>query len=488
MRMQDKECRIQDTIKVSLRGVQKAFGTTRQSQQSGLLRRSLPCAIKRDCFAPLAMTRAKRFAMTGCILLFFFHFLLLTFHLSLSYADEKGAPISMELRDVELSDVLRALGQEHGINIIIDEKVTGKVTVSLRNVPLWDAIDSILKGKGFAYIKDGNVVRVISSGADEDLATYTATVNYAIAKDIEGVITKVLSKRGSIASDPKSNMIVIRDIPSAIERVTQLLKQVDVKTKQIMIEAKIVEVSTNASRELGIQWGAQYARGDYLVHGGGTKAASTDTTATALTGGIGVAGTGFNVNLPAAVSKGVGGAIGYGIVTSIFALDLQISALEAQGNAKTLSSPKIMVLDNQEAYIKSGTGILIPTSTTTTGTTTTSSVTEKEAVLQLKVTPRVINDDQISLKILMSRDVFDFSRSVQGSPPKNTRETQTNLIVKNGETIVIGGIYTETDAESEGGVPWLSKIPGLGWLFKKETKTKDKTELLIFITPRIKAE
>ena len=121
----------------------------------------------------------------------------------------------MELRDVELSDVLRALGQEHGINIIIDEKVTGKVTVSLRNVPLWDAIDSILKGKGFAYIKDGNVVRVISSGADEDLMTYTATVNYAIAKDIEGIITKVLSKRGSIASDPKSNMIVIRDIPSA---------------------------------------------------------------------------------------------------------------------------------------------------------------------------------------------------------------------------------------------------------------------------------
>ena len=182
------------------------------------------------------------------------------FHFSPSYANEKGAPISMELRDVELSDVLRALGQEHGINIIVDEKVTGKVTVSLRNVPLWDAIDSILKGKGFVYIKDGNVVSVISAGADEDLMTYTATVKYVNAKDIEGVITKVLSKRGSIASDPKSNMIVIRDIPSAVERVTQLLKQVDAKTKQIMIEAKIVEVSTNASQELGIQWGAQYTR------------------------------------------------------------------------------------------------------------------------------------------------------------------------------------------------------------------------------------
>ena len=425
-------------------------------------------------------------------------------HCSLSYAasnsssNEKGAPISMELRDVELSDVLRALGQEHGINIIIDEKVTGKVTVSLRNVPLWDAIDSILKGKGFAYIKDGNVVRVISSGADEDLMTYTATVNYAIAKDIEGVITKVLSKRGSIASDPKSNMIVIRDIPSAIERVTQLLKQVDVKTKQIMIEAKIVEVSTNASRELGIQWGTMYRSGDAYVFGGGTSGATagalpikttgTDTRTTGttpLTGGAGFGGSALNVNLPAAVGAGAGGAIGIGILAKNAILDLQISALETQGSAKTLSSPKVMVLDNQEAYIKSGTGILIPTSTTTTGTTTTSSVTEKEAVLQLKVTPRVINDDQISLKIFTTRDSFDFSRSVQGSPPKNTRETQTNLIIKNGETIVIGGIYTETDSESEGGVPWLSKIPVLGWLFKKETKTKDKTELLIFITPRI---
>ncbi|OGP64446.1 MAG: hypothetical protein A3K22_04240 [Deltaproteobacteria bacterium RBG_16_42_7] len=413
---------------------------------------------------------------------------------SLSYADERGAPISMELRDVELSDVLRALGQEHGINIIIDEKVTGKVTVSLRDVPLWDAIDSILKGKGYAYIKDGNVVRVISAGEDEDLATYTATVNYANAKDIEGIIAKVLSKRGSVASDLKSNMVVIRDIPSAIERVTQILKQVDVKTKQIMIEAKIVEVSTNASRELGIQWGTMYRNGDAYVFGGGTSSqvaalpgTTTTTGTTPLTGGAGFGGSALNVNLPAAVGAGAGGAIGIGILAKNAILDLQISALETQGNARTLSSPKVMVLDNQEAYIKSGTGILIPTSSTSGGTTTTT-VTEKEALLQLKVTPRVINDDQIYLKIFTTRDVFDFSRSVQGSPPKNTRETQTNLIVKNGETIVIGGIYTETELESEGGVPWLSKIPVLGWLFKKETKTNDKTELLIFITPRIKEE
>ncbi|MCX5716717.1 MAG: type IV pilus secretin PilQ [Nitrospirae bacterium] len=412
-----------------------------------------------------------------------------------SSSNGKGTPISMELRDVELSDVLRALGQEHGINIIIDEKVTGKVTVSLRNVPLWDAIDSILKGKGFTYIKDGNVVRVLSAGADEDLMTYTATVNYANAKEIEAFITKVLSKRGSIASDPKSNMVVIRDIPSAIERVTQLLKQVDAKTKQIMIEAKIVEVSTNAAKDLGIQWGAQYTKGDVTVSGGAattttasttTSSAVTTTTTQPLTGAWGSTGIPFNINFPAAIGATTGGAaLGIGILAKNAILDLQISALETQGSARTLSNPKVMVLDNQEAYIKSGTGILIPTSTTTVGTTTSTSVTEKEAVLQLKVTPRVINDDQVSLKILTTRDSFDWSRSVQGTPPKNTRETQTNLIVKNGETIVIGGIYTESDSESESGVPFLSKIPLIGWLFKRDTKTKDKTELLIFITPRI---
>jgi len=402
--------------------------------------------------------------------------------------NDKGPPISLELRDVELRDVLRALGQEHGINIIVDEKIAGKITVSIRNIPLWDAIDSILRGKGYAYIKEGNVVRIVQL-EDEDLVTYTVNVKYAAPKDLEPVLTKVLTKRGTLASEPKSSTIVIRDTPSGIERAVQLLKQIDVKTKQIMIEAKIVEVSTNASRDLGIQWGAIYAKGDVLVHGGGTKTASTDTTATPLTGGIGVEGSAFNVNLPAAIGATTGGAaLGIGIVTKNAILDLQISALETQGKARTLSSPKVMVLDNQEAYIKSGTGILIPTSTTTAGTTTTSSVTEKEAVLQLKVTPRIIDNDQVYLKIFATKDSFDFARSIQGSPPKNTRESQTNLIVKNGETIVIGGIYTEEDTESESGVPGLSKLPLIGSLFKRDLTKKDKTELLIFITPRIRAE
>ncbi|MCE5194002.1 MAG: type IV pilus secretin PilQ [Nitrospiraceae bacterium] len=442
------------------------------------------------------------------------------FDIAFAQSTDKGPPVSIELRDVELRDVLRALGQEHGINIIIDEKITGKVTVSLRQVPLWDAIDSILKGKGFAYIREDNIVRVVPMAEDEDLITNTFTVKYANPKDIEPVIKKILSKKGDVISDTRSNTLVIKDTPSGINRAEQLLKKVDIKTGQIMIEAKIVEVNTNASKELGIQWGTTFNKGDLVVYGGGSKATGTtvDPTATTiptattglatsttantspLTMGTGTFGNAFNVNLPAAIGAGYGGAIGIGLLAKNIVLDLQLSALEVQGNAKILSSPKVMVLDNQEATISSGTQILIPTTTTvgtsvgtggSTGTstgTTTTGVTEKEATLRLTVTPRVLDNNQISLKISAKREEFDFSRAVLGIPPKVSRETQTAVIVKNGETIVIGGIFTETGSEGESGVPLLSKIPLIGWLFKKETSSKIRTELLIFITPQIKTE
>ena len=427
--------------------------------------------------------------------------LLFTIHYPLStvYAEDKGPPVSIELRDVELRDVLRALGQEHGINIVVDEKVTGKITVSLRNIPLWDAIDSILKGKGYSYVKDGNIVRVVLMTEDEDLVISTLSVKYATAKELEPVVKRVLSKKGDVTADPRSNTLVIKDTPSAIAKAEELLKQVDVKTGQVMIEAKIVEVNTNATEELGIQWGATYKQGDAVVYGGGRgTSASTDiptsTTAsvTPVTSGIGGLGTASNVNLPTSVTPA--GALGIGLLAKKAVLDLQISALEEQGKAKILSSPKIMVLDNQEATIASGTQIFIPNSGTTTnittgtGGTSTSGVTEKEATLRLTVTPHVIDKDQISLKISTKREEFDFSRAVLGVPPKITREAQTGVIVRNGETIVIGGIYIESNSEKETGVPLLSKIPVLGWLFKKEFKRKDKSELLIFITPQIKTE
>lgn len=462
----------------------------------------------------------NQYKTTICKILIASCFLIILIMTANSFASDKGPLVSLELRDVELRDVIRAIGQEHGINIIVDEKITGRVTVSLRNIPLWDAIDSILKGKGYAYIKEDNIVRVVPMSEDEDLITRTIVIKYADPKELEAVVKKILSKKGEVIADSRSNTLTIKDTQSAIERAEILLKKIDNKTGQVMIEAKIVEVNTNASKELGIQWGGTYSKGDAVVFGGGTQSsttsgsttstasnattnvagASTSTTFSPLTGGTGALGNAFNVNLPAAIGAGYGGALGIGVVGKNLILDLQISALEEQGNAKILSSPKVLVLNNQEATISSGTQILIPTTTTagtsvgTTGTssntssTTTTGVTEKEATLRLTVTPRILDGNNISLKITAKREEFDFSRSVLGIPPKTSRETSTGVIVKNGETIVIGGIYTETDSEGESGVPLLSKIPLIGWLFKKETSRKNKTELLIFITPQIKKD
>ncbi len=470
---------MQKTTEMSLRGTKSMSNLKRGAGRSQRMR--LLCL---------------RLAMTGGILLVFCYCLLSTVYCSLSYAQDRGPLISIELRDVELRDVMRALGQEHGINIIVDEKVTGKVTVSLRNVPLWEAIDSILKGKGYAYIKEENIVRIIPAVEDEDLITRTISVKYASSKDLESVIKKVLSKKGDVASDPRTNTVVIKDTPSAIGRAEQLLRQVDIKTGQVMIEAKIVEVSTNATRELGIQWGGSFYTPSWPGTFSGNVSVNaptgtgTTTTNTSDTTGSSSTSTGSTTTTQGGI---LGLTLGYANNISV---DLQLSALEEQGSAKILSSPKVMVLDNQEATIASGEQIIIATTTTSTSTSTagqpststSTSVTEKEAALRLTVTPHVIDSEQVSLKISTKREEFDFSRSVLGIPPKTTREAQTGVIAKNGETIVIGGIYKEKNTEDEGGVPLLSKIPLLGWLFKKETKMKEKTELLIFITPRIRTD
>lgn len=423
--------------------------------------------------------------------------MLLLFVLShAAYAQDRGPAVSIELRDIELKDVLRAIGQEHKINIVVDEAVTGKVTVSLRNVPLWDAVESILKGKGYTYVKDGNITRIVKAAEEEELITRTLKVKYGNPKDLEPMIKKIVTKRGEVVSDTRTSTLIVKDIHSAVAIAEKIIREVDVRTGQVMIEAKIVEANTNARKELGIQWGHDYRNGEFVSFGGATKQKSNDKYAVPLTGGIGAAGTALNVNLPAAVGEGVGGAIGFAILSKNLTLDLQLSALEDSGSAKILSSPKVMVADNQEATVASGTqiilinetGTVINTGQTAGQTPTTQSTIEKEAALRLTVTPRIIDADQVSLKIATKKEEFDFTRAVLGIPPKISRETQTNLIVKNGETIVIGGIYEEKDFESENSVPALSKIPLLGWLFKKEARKKDKTELLIFITPTIRID
>ncbi|MBI5746125.1 MAG: type IV pilus secretin PilQ, partial [Nitrospirae bacterium] len=271
------------------------------------------------------------------------------------------------------------------------------------------------------------------------------------------------------------------------------------KTPQVLIEARIVEVNTNFTRELGVQWGGNLSQSTSAGTFQATGAASGSTSSTALTGGVGLSGNNFIVNLPANVGSGSGGALGllFGNISNTFQLDLQLSAMEDRGHGKILSNPKVLTLNNKEAKISSGTEILIPTSTIvgttvtggttgTTGTTgATTGVTTIDAKLELTVTPHVTPDNQIVMHVKTDKKDPDFSRQVQNIPPLLTRTAETDLLVEDGETIVIGGIFTRSESSSEASVPWLSKIPLLGWLFKKEARVENQNELLIFITPTI---
>ncbi len=409
---------------------------------------------------------------------------------------------SMEFRDANLKDVLRALGQEKGLNIIIADGIDGKLTLSFQRVRLMDAFDSVLKINNLTYYKEGDIIRIIKSAfseGEESLVTKTIPINFASAKEMSDSLKGVLSKKGSLNVDVRTNTLIVKDVPDNIDRITKLVKELDSQTPQVMIEARIVEASTGFTRELGIQWGGAYeinpGEGAILFHGGSFKQKSTDTYAQALTGGLGLSGSPFAVNLPANVGPGSGGAFGlmFGNLSNTVFLDLQLSALEDTGKGKILSNPKVLTLNNKEAKISSGTEILIPTTsitTTVSATTvspqaTTTGVTTIEAKLELTVIPHITPDNKIIMHIKTDKKEPDYSRQVQNIPPLTTRTAETDLLVKDGETIVIGGIYTRNESSDENGIPWLMRIPIIGWLFKKQTKVDSQNELLIFITPTI---
>jgi type IV pilus assembly protein PilQ len=386
---------------------------------------------------------------------------------------DRGPLVSVELRDVEIKEVMRAIGQEHGINVIVDDSITGKVTVSLRQVPLWDALDSILKSKGYTYrVEPGGVVIVEPAEKaltdEQDIVVREFKLRYLDSESVLPNIASLLTGKGNASAVQETNSVIVKDLALGIERVEALLDNLDKRPQQIMIEARIVEISTSYSRELGVKWG---------------RSGYNDPSPGAFEGR-------FEVNLPKPST--IGGDLIFGTIVSSWNLDLRLSALEDTGDGKILSQPKILVLDNQEAKITSGTEILVPSIVNSTAFA--GALPEQaeprvlEAKLELVVTPRVVGEDLMSLMIDTRREEFDFSRSVQGFPPKESRSAKTELLVKNGETIVIGGIYTKNKSVDESRVPLLGKIPILGWLFKSQTKKDSQTELLIFLTPTVMSE
>jgi type IV pilus assembly protein PilQ len=315
----------------------------------------------------------------------------------------------------------------------------------------------------------------------EDLVTELIPVNYAAAKDLVPQIKHVLSERGDIKFDERTNILIVKDIARNIPLVKNMLKSLDTKTPQILIEARIVEASLSFQRELGIKWGFLY-QGKNLTEMGIPK--------TQVGGGI--AGTTLGtatreiINLPAVPQSGGPAAILEAIFSrgSIAQLDIAISAHENKGDVKIISSPKIATLDNKEASIEQGLRIPYP-KLTTEGTVTTDFI---DANLKLTVTPHVTNDGNIKMIIKAKKDRPDFTQSVLGVPSIDKKEAITEVLVKDNGIVVIAGIYTIEKTDSNEGIPLFNKIPLLGWLFKREVKADLRKDLLIFISPKIKKD
>jgi type IV pilus assembly protein PilQ len=422
-----------------------------------------------------------------------------------------GRRIDIDLKDADVHNVLRLLADTGRVNIITADNVSGSVTIRMRNVPWDQALDVVLQAKNLGMERRGNIIRVapladlekeremaIARAKQElqlaPLETRLIPVSYAQAADIQARAKDLLSGRGSIAVDERTNVMIIRDVAGNLDQIEELTRSLDTQTPQVLIEARIVEATSRYLRDVGVQWG-----------GDASFSASTgNPTGLAFPNSIGLAGgasdqdtptaglspfqnqvqnPNFAVNLPAAVGTGSGGALGltFGSVDSNFNLALRLSAAETSGMLRILSSPRVLTLDNKQARISQGT--LIPFSQVSAQGVQT---TFQEAKLQLLVEPHVTADGSVSMHVKINRDEPDFNQtSPRGDPTILKREAETELLVMDGHTAVIGGIFTRNTGRNVDQVPFFGDIPLLGLLFQKRSASDSRGELVIFLTPRI---
>ena len=437
----------------------------------------------------------------------------------------RGEKLSLNFQNVEVRSVLQVIADFTGLNIITSDTVTGNLTLRLKDVPWDQALDIVMQAKGLDMRKNGTVLWIApkdelltkekleleqrSQIADlEPLKTETFQLNYQKAEAFKLVFgldsgsgdgkNRILSKRGSAAIDPRTNKLIVTDIPSKLEEVRKLIQITDIATRQVLIEARIVEADDSFSRNLGAKLGFTDLRtirgtGDsgYSV-GGGNRGALTgnflgvgEQTGQIARTDAGYAPNSQFVNLPAA---GINGLNAGSLAVSLFSaaanrfLNLELSALEADGRGKVISSPRVVTADQQQALIEQGEEIPYQKATSSGAT----SVEFKKANLKLEVTPQITPDGNIILTV-------DVNKDTRGAPAPggfaiNTKHVKTNVQVENGGTVVLGGIFTQQEQDSVTKVPFLGDIPLLGNLFKTTGRTNNKTELLVFITPKIMAD
>jgi len=409
-----------------------------------------------------------------------------------------GERISLDFQEADINDILRLIAEVGGVNIIAGGDVQGKVTTRMVDVPWDQALEVILRINGLAQERSGNIIRVApltkitqerkerSEAQTEEfraepLLTRVLQVNYATAKGLEPNVKKLLSNRGTIFIDERTNAMILTDTQKHLDDILALVEKLDRPTPQVMIEARIVESTRDFSRALGIQLGLSYSQitdrafpNRIDVRGGLTPPVAAPGTLVPP-----AAPANFLLDLPAAVTAGSGGAIGFSLMSIGGAiLDAQLSALESSGRGKIIASPKIATLDNTEALIRSGSRI--PYRTLSAEGTKTEFL---DAAISLKVTPHITPDEYISMKISATKN--DRGADTDAGPIITTREANTDMLVKDGDTVVIGGLYKRTLTSSRSGIPGLLNLPVIGWLFRKELEDDKGEELLIFLTPRI---
>src|SRR5437899_6717180 len=413
-----------------------------------------------------------------------------------------GKRISLDFQDAEISSVLRLVADVSGLNMVVGEAVKSKVTLKLLNVPWDQALDLILKLNNLGQIREGNILwidtlanitRLRDDAAKakestlkaEELVTRIIYLNYSDAAKSIDVAKSSLSPRGEIKVDSRTNALVVRDISDNVARVERIVHDLDQRTPQVQIEARIVQASKNFARGLGIQWGLSSIR---TTSTGSGKDAPITLNVGASGVAVGTQANDFLVNLPAAASCVTVPGSTIGLLVGKFlgttgTLDLRLSAGEALCETKVISAPKISQLDNKPAKLEQGQQVPFQT-TSLQGTQT----TFVDATLTLNVTPHVIpHANTVRLEIKVTKNAIG-AITVTAGPTIDKKEATTEILLRDGETTVIGGIFEETRSDSTQGIPWFNRIPFLGWLFENEGVSVNQPELLVFVTPIIVKE
>ncbi len=397
-----------------------------------------------------------------------------------------GERISIDLQDADVEHVLRLISEISGYNLILDDDISGKISLKLVDIPWDQALDLVLLQRGLGMVIKGNIMRIASITKLEaervqlqkareaaiqaqvsmqnlaPLKTEYMQINYNTAAEFEGKVKTMLTGRGSVSSDPRTNILIVTDTEDTLNRVDSFIKKLDRAERQVMIEARLVYATDEFQRSLGVKWGTTYA----------TETAenlpSEQWRGNFASSGLNAINTVNGITL--------GGTIGKFLGKDLFALDASLQLGEAKNLVKTISSPRILTLNNNRAEIQQGTKLATATESESGGTTT----EYEEAVLKISVLPQITPDN----KLILDLEISDDSPKSDGRDI-DTKQTKTKMMVSDRETIVIGGVQKTTETSGTNQIPALGDVPGLGWLFKNTYDAKSKAELLIFIQPRI---